>query len=149
MNMMTPLEESATLIIAVCPSVETLIVSPDSFLTNESMLDDQNLCIESHSFQTQYNEIPIPVEAIENTSKTREVPSVEEPKKVEINQCLLVSEGKLHLEVDKLYKNHEDGDILCFQTTIKCDDSELERSRTSLETSRTSSFTSVGRKRVR
>ena len=37
--MMTPAEENATLIFAVIPSVET----PDSFLNDKSILDDQNL----------------------------------------------------------------------------------------------------------
>ena len=99
--MMTPAEENATLIFAVIPSVET----PYSFLNDKSILDDQNLCIESHSFQTQYDEIPSPVEAIEISSETSEAPSVEEPEKEEIKQRLLVSTDQLQLEVKQLYTN--------------------------------------------
>ena len=150
---MTPVEENAALIFPVIPSVKTPVVSPNSFLNDESILDDQNLCIESHSFQTQYNEIPSLVDAIENSSETSKVPSEEEPEKVEISPCLLVSTDKLQLEVGKLCPNHKEDDILCFQTTIKCHDSDQGRSRTmicsSLKTSRRSSFTSGGRKRVR
>jgi hypothetical protein len=145
--MMTPTEESVNLIFAVCPCVETPVVSPDSFLEDESILDDQNLSIESHSSRTQYNDIPSPVEALENTSETSEVPGVEEPDKVEINP------DKCQLEVDKLYSNLEEDDIQCFQTTSKHHESNQESTRTtifsSLKTSRSSSFNSGGRKRVK
>ena len=97
---MTPAEETATLIF-----VETPVVSPDTSLSDESIPDDQNLCIESHSFQTQYDEIPSPVEAIEISSETSEAPSVEEPEKEEIKQRLLVSTDQLQLEVKQLYTN--------------------------------------------
>ena len=120
-------EESATLVLAVSPSLEIPVVSPDSFL---------------------YNEIPTPVEAIGNSCEISEAPSEEEPEKVEINPCLPVSTDKFQLEVEKLYPNHEEDDIQCFQTTIQRDDSDQEISRTkkcsSLKTSRTLAFTSGG-----
>merc|ERR1719318_903502 len=45
-NGVTDQEESATPILAASPQVDSPLVSPDSCLEQESILDDQNLCIE-------------------------------------------------------------------------------------------------------
>eukprot|EP00090_Calanus_glacialis_P046388 TRINITY_DN909_c0_g1_i10.p1 TRINITY_DN909_c0_g1~~TRINITY_DN909_c0_g1_i10.p1 ORF type:complete len:632 (-),score=221.93 TRINITY_DN909_c0_g1_i10:191-2086(-) len=72
-NGVTDQEGSATPILAASPQVDSPIVSPDSCLDQESILDDQNLCIEcasAHSFQTQHGESPSLVETDDNLENT-------------------------------------------------------------------------------
>ena len=167
-NTRIPAEGSATPILAVSPRVVSPVVSPDSCLDEESILDDQNLCIEcasSYSFPIQNEEIPTPVE---NDSDTNDYPKTEElfkissptpqSERVEINAGLHVSTDKLktllkQLEVDKLYPYQEEDDILCASTPIQCHETAQQRSKlkkcSSLKTSRTPPVTSEFRKVVR
>lgn len=163
-NGVTDQEGSATPILAASPQVDSPIVSPDSCLGEESILDDQNLCIEYASTQTQHEESPEIVETDDNLENT--VTRVEidvssptpEPEKVEINSGLHVSTDKLNtllrqLEVDKLYPNEEEDDILLSPRPIQRHDSVQERPKlrkcSSLKTSRTPPVTPGGRKIVR
>ena len=149
-------------------------MSPDSFLDEESILEDQNLCIEcasSHSFQVQNEEIPTPPEVMENDIEIIEDPSIKEseiikissqtpqPGLVEINACLHVSTDKLNsllrqLEVDKFYPNEEEEvDILCSLTPIQCHETVKQRSNFkkcfSQKSNRTPKVTSGFKKFVR
>ena len=130
-------------IVAVSPDV-----SPDKFLNKKSVPDDQNLCT-AHSFQSQFKEIPAPIEVIENNSETIEVPSEEEhtiltistptpqPEKVKINPGLHVSANK----PTALFKQLKYQDFVQKRSQItKC---------SSFKTRRTSPFTTGGRKSVR
>merc|ERR1719318_955715 len=187
----TDQEGSATPILAASPQVDSPLVSPDSCMDEENILDDQNLCIEcasAHSFPTQEETTSL-VETddfLENTetredpdtdSDTRNIEQIEtiiepsiaeleidvssptpEPEKVEINSGLHVSTDKLNtllrqLEVDKLYPNQEDDDILLSPSPIQRHDSVHERPKlrkcSSLKTSRTPPVTPGGRKIVR
>ena len=184
--------DSATPILAASPQVDSPIVSPDSYLDQESNLDDQNFCIEcasALSFQTQHEETPALVETDDNLEnivarvkpdtdsdasnieqiQTLNLPSIAEleidvsspspePEKVEINSGLHVSTDKLNtllrqLEVDKLYPNQEEDDILLSPTPIQRHASVQERPKlrkcSSLKTSRTPPVTPGGRKIVR
>ena len=169
-NTRTLAEGSATPILVLTSRVDSPVVSPDSCLDEESILDDHDLCIEcasSHSFHLQNEEIPTP---FENDSETVDDPSIEEPEvfkissptpqpeRVEINAGLHVSTDKLkillkQLEVDKLYPYQEEDDILCASTPIQCHETAQQRSKlkkcSSLKTSRTPPVTSEFRKVVR
>jgi len=85
-------EGSTTPILAASPHVDSPIVSPDSALDEDSILDDQNLCIECASelsFQTPDEEILIDVE-------TDDIPDITinwveddvegEPSNIEVNK---------------------------------------------------------------
>merc|ERR1719318_1125937 len=192
-NGVTDQEGSANPILAASPQVDSPLVSPDSCMDEENILDDQNLCIEcasAHSFQTQEESTSL-VETddfLENTetredpdtdsdSDTRKIEQIQtiiepsiaeletdvasptpEPEKVEINSGLHVSTDKLNtllrqLEVDKLYPNQEEDDILLSPRPIQCHDPVQERPKprkcSSLKTSRTPPVTPGGRKIVR
>merc|ERR1719318_512713 len=147
----TDQEGGATPILAASPQVDSPLVSPDSCLEQESILDDQNLSIECASVislqkQEEESSLVETDDLLENT-ETREEPDTDsdivthighvetitenskaeleidvssptpEPEKVEINSGLHVSTDKLNtllrqLEVDKLYPNQEEDDIL-------------------------------------
>jgi hypothetical protein len=167
-NTRVPSERSATPIFAVSPRVDSPLVSPDSCLDEDSILDDQDLCIEcasSHSFQMQNEETPIPVvNAVETIDdpKTEEVFKVSsptpQPERVQINAGLHVSTDKLktllkQLEVDKMNPCQEEDDILSSPTPIPCHETAQKRSKlkkcSSLKTSRVPPITSELRKGVR
>lgn len=152
-NGVTDQEGSATPILAASPQVDSPIVSPDSCLGEESILDDQNLCTECALVETDDN--------LENTVTRVEIDvssPTPEPEKVEISSGLHVSTDKLNtllrqLEVDKLYPNEEEDDILLSPRPIQRHDSVQERPKlrkcSSLKTSRTPPVTPGGRKIVR
>eukprot|EP00092_Neocalanus_flemingeri_P016725 GFUD01018088.1.p1 GENE.GFUD01018088.1~~GFUD01018088.1.p1 ORF type:complete len:658 (-),score=152.47 GFUD01018088.1:847-2820(-) len=60
-------EGCATPILAASPQVDSPIVSPDSCLDEENLLEDQNLCIEcatSHSFQATHDTLDTPTNTV-------------------------------------------------------------------------------------